>query len=169
MLFSAYNMALLESENVSVHIVGTDALFTPEEQAALELLAPEERMMLTLSAVGMGDVTDAAIEAGTVALSPAAQALDAQIAARMAAMTDEERDALAQVLDTYFPLTEAAVDGIVRPLFTLDLAVVTQDGPRIQRYSFTQDDEGRWSFYEYVVIEGETPSASAELQASDAG
>lgn len=156
-LLTAMELASLESEQASVRVSGAEEIFTAEEYAALAALAPHEQLLLTLNAVGMADITEAALAAMDAGLSEAALALDAQIYARMEAMTEEEKAALTALLDAYFPLGEIEMDGATRLSFTLTLNVEESGVLRAQRYTFCQLDDGSWTLCGYEESE-ETPA-----------
>lgn len=151
LLFSAMELAQFEGDEVTIELSGMRLILTEEELALMDELSVTEQILLTLSAVGMADVTEAALDAMDAELSEAAQALDARIAERISAMDEAEQAALAETLDAYFPLEEAEIDGQTRQLFTLELQIDVDGEARVQRYSFALQEDGSWAFADYEV------------------
>lgn len=145
-LFAAIDLAQLDGEDVTIEIAGMNQIFTAQELEKLEKLPVIEQLMLTLSAVGLADVTETALAAMETTLSDEAQALDAQIVERLLAMTDEEQEALSALLDEYFPLEETLLDGETRIRFTITLNIEEGGVLRVQRYSFLLQEDGAWIF-----------------------
>ena len=145
-MLEAADGALLESKNADVAVIGAQEVMTAEEYAALRQLSLREQMLVTLRAIGLDDAVQMAALEMRVKLSDDAQKLMQTIAARMKAMTQEERDALAQTLETYFPVTETVTGGVTVRRFTIELQIVVDDFGRVERYQFYLDEDADWIF-----------------------
>lgn len=109
----------LDAEEVTVEIPGIEKVLNEEEMAKFNQLTVQERLMVALNALGFGDILKTA-------------------------MTQEEKDALMQLLAEQFAKETIVIDGEEYTCFCIDL-VITRDGEKTyQRYAFRQDDEGKW-------------------------
>ena len=134
----------LDAEEVTVEIPGIEKVLNEEEMAKFNQLTVQERLMVALNALGFGDILKTAMADNPDLLGEDAKALVDDIDARMAAMTQEEKDALMQLLAEQFAKETIVIDGEEYTCFCIDL-VITRDGEKTyQRYAFRQDDEGKW-------------------------
>lgn len=81
-----------------------------------------------------------------------ASALIEAIAARLAAMSEEERGAFQALIEEYFPLTKLTEEALEYDYveFTLEIRVRLEDGYRMERYGFRQS-EGVWTLTSIAV------------------
>ena len=139
-------------EEVEVTVLHSDKILTGAEMQTLRTLDPVEQILVILHTVGYGNEVNYALTAMEVSLSDEASALIEAIAARVAAMTEEERSAFQALIEEYFPLTkltqEAAEYDYVE--FTLEIRVRLEDGYRMERYGFRQS-EGVWTLTSIAV------------------
>ena len=139
-------------EAAEVTVLHSDKILTEAEMQALRTLDPVEQILVVLNAGGYGNEVNYALTAMEVSLSDEASALIEAIAARVAAMTEEERSAFQALIEEYFPLTkltqEAAEYDYVE--FTLEIRVRLEDGYRLERYGFRQS-EGVWTLTSIAV------------------
>ena len=139
-------------EEVEVTVLHSDKILTGAEMQTLRTLDPVEQILVILNTVGYGNEVNYALTAMEVSLSDEASALIEAIAARVAAMTEEERSAFQALIEEYFPVTkltqEAAEYDYVE--FTLEIRVRLEDGYRMERYGFRQS-EGVWTLTSIAV------------------
>lgn len=128
---------LAEGMGASVRFRGADSILAGAEYSALEALAPAERALVLLHALGHDEDADAAIAALGLTPSEDAQTLMEAIPERLAGMEPEAWTELEGQMETYFPMVEE--DGAY-------LLQITLDAPDAElahvRASFTQTDDG---------------------------
>ncbi len=136
--------AALDEEDVTVEIPGIDQVLSEEEMEKFNQLSVRERLMVALSALGFQDMIQAALEENPDMLSADALALMDDIAARVDALSEEEKAALMKLLEELFVKDTVEIDGEVYTCYCIDL-VITRDGEKTyQRFAFRQNDEGQW-------------------------
>ncbi len=133
----------LDGENVTVSIPGAEKLMDEEEFKTFNTLPVKDRLLVVLSALGfanegLGDVGEG--------MSDDAKALSADIAERMEALPENEKQALLDSIAAQFPKGTVTVDGKVCESFSIDL-VIDRDGAKTyERYTF-YNDNGAWKLY----------------------
>lgn len=133
--------------NVSVDIVGIDKVLTKEEKIRLDKLPVEDRMLVVLNALGLGDAISDEAKAG---MSEEAKALTDEITARIGSMSEAEKQALLDIIAEFFPKTTVTVDGKEFEAFSIDL-VIDRDGKKeYDRYTFYNDGT-QWTLYSIEV------------------
>ena len=147
-LFDAADALMLSGNNVSIAFAGEELIFTQEELAALSELELHERILITLSAAGMADLSETALAAMQTDLSDAAKALDQRIVERMLALSEQEQAELNAALDAHFPITETELDGKIEPVITFTLIAVVDGEEFSQSLSFVQNLYGDWMVFE---------------------
>ena len=107
---------------------------------------------MILNTVGYGNEVNYVLTAMEVSLSDEASALIEAIAARLAAMSEEERGAFQALIEEYFPLTKLTEEALEYDYveFTLEIRVRLEDGYRMERYGFRQS-EGVWTLTSIAV------------------
>ena len=146
-LFAAIEQAEENDATVEVEIVGAKEVLSQAEYAQLKRLPTREQILVTLSAIGMGDAVQSAAAALGVSLSAEAQQLTEEIAGRMAAASEEDAAALEQTLAEYFPIETVVIDGQSVEMFIIELEITVNDVTTVQRYGFRYDDvTQQWIF-----------------------
>lgn len=139
-------------EEVEVTVLHSDKILTGAEMQTLRTLDPVEQILVILHTVGYGNEVNYALTAMEVSLSDEASALIEAIAARVAAMSEEERGAFQALIEEYFPLTKLTEEALEYDYveFTLEIRVRLEDGYRLERYGFRQS-EGVWTLTSIAV------------------
>lgn len=142
----------LEGENVEITIPGVEKLLDAAELTRFNQLGVQDRLLVTLSALGFAD----ALGESADALSPDAKALADDITARMASLSEADRQKLLDVIATEFPTVKVVVDGQSYDGFTIDVVIDRGGNKTYQRYTFYNDGT-QWILHnievgEYKVI-----------------
>ena len=139
-------------EEAEVTVLHSDKILTGAEMQTLRTLDPVEQILVILHAVGYGNEVNYALTAMETGLSDEASALIEAIAARLAAMSEEERGAFQALIEEYFPLTKLTEEALEYDYveFTLEIRVRLEDGYRMERYGFRQS-EGVWTLTSIAV------------------
>ena len=139
-------------EEVEVTVLHSDKILTGAEMQTLRTLDPVEQILVILHTVGYGNEVNYALTAMETGLSDEASALIEAIAARLAAMSEEERGAFQALIEEYFPLTKLTEEALEYDYveFTLEIRVRLEDGYRMERYGFRQS-EGVWTLTSIAV------------------
>ena len=139
-------------EEVEVTVLHSDKILTGAEMQTLRTLDPVEQILVILHTVGYGNEVNYALTAMEVSLSDEASALIEAIAARVAAMTEEERSAFQALIEEYFPLTK-----LTQEAAEYDYVGIHAGDPRAaggwlshERYGFRQS-EGVWTLTSIAV------------------
>ena len=106
-------------------VLHSDKILTGAEMQTLRTLDPVEQILVILNAVGYGNEVNYALTAMETGLSDEASALIEAIAARLAAMSEEERGAFQALIEEYFPLTKLTEEALEYDYveFTLEIDV----------------------------------------------
>ncbi len=148
-LLTAIDEAETSGKEMSVEVVGAKDVLSDEEYGKLKALPAREQILVTLTAVGMGDAVEAAMRAMNVTLSDEANALTTDIVARMDAASDEDYAALQATLAEKFPTKTVTIDGQEVEVFVIELEITVDGKTTTQRYGFRYDKvTAQWLFYE---------------------
>jgi len=131
--------AAVNAGRASVAINHIEQVLTPQELDRLSRLPVREQLLVALAAVGF----DSEVLARSGLLSPDAVALIDEIAARLNAMSDQDRAALEQFIRENFPVKQVALGGVTYPYFVVELVVTENGVTTTQEYGFRQE-RGQW-------------------------
>ena len=140
-VLSAVAQELAVSPEARVELIQAGKIVTPEERARLEALPLEEQIYTILSAIGLEDAVNRALDQGRIALSEEAAALKAGMMARIAAMSAEERAGFEAMLQEAFSRQTILIDGVEHAFFTLELKITSGGEVRYERYGFCLEGE----------------------------
>ena len=140
-VLSAVAQELAVSPEARVELIQAGKIVTPEERARLEALPLEEQVYTILSAIGLEDAVNRALDQGRIALSEEAAALKAGMMARIAAMSAEERAGFEAMLQEAFSRQTILIDGVEHAFFTLELKITSGGEVRYERYGFCLEGE----------------------------
>ncbi|HIT01145.1 MAG TPA: hypothetical protein IAA59_13035 [Candidatus Faecaligallichristensenella faecipullorum] len=140
-VLSAVAQELAVSPEARVELIQAGKTVTPEERARLEALPLEEQVYTILSAIGLEDAVNRALDQGRIALSEEAAALKADMMARIAAMSAEERAGFEAMLQEAFSRQTILIDGVEHAFFTLELKITSGGEVRYERYGFCLEGE----------------------------
>ena len=134
-------------EDVQIRIIDIELILTDAEIEALNALIPEERILVFLNVLGYVNEVNIANEELEIKLSDEAQALLDGIAARLEAMTEEERAEFDATVQTVYPVLQVEVDGTVadQTEIVIELKLREKNAYRVERYTFRCED-GSWYF-----------------------
>ena len=132
-----------ENESTLVRIAGIEKVLTAEEMTVLDTLPLREQLLVALSDIGFDDAVSNSLETFQLTLSEDAQAIRAQILARISAMSEEEQAEFEALLLEIFPTETIEIDGVEYTFFVLDLEIITGDEIHYERYGFRFED-GEW-------------------------
>ena len=104
--------------------------------------------MVFLSVINASGVVKSSI--GT--MSPEAQALADDIAARIASVSDDEKAALDTMIRQLFDVKKEVIDGQEYDTITIELTVTKEGQDEKERYKF-YDDNGTWKLYQIEVAQ----------------
>jgi|GEM_PF-6951793 len=124
-------MAVLSANTGDAVIPELEQVLTENETKVLRSLPIQDQAMLLLSILG----EDELVEANAEALSPAAAALRAVLAERLAAMSEEERAAFLEMLAERFPIETRRKNGQEIKVIVLTVAV-EKDGQKVEERTF---------------------------------
>lgn len=144
----------LDGEGASVDIVDKEKLMDAAELARFDKLSVKDRLLVVLKALGFGEAL------GEIAgdMSDAAVALSDDIAARVDAMTESERNALLNRLYGEFLPRLIVIDGQEYEAVGIEV-VITRGGEKTyERYTFYKDG-GAWKLYQ--IEQGEYRTVGA--------
>ena len=140
-LLESIGQAVDEGAGVRVDVVGAQDMLTQEEYEALKSLPAKEQLLVTLAYVEWGAQAEGALSSLDVPLSEQAASLMEQIAARLDALTPEERAAQQERLSQLFPAgEEEEADGTQRPYRSIDLRIDVDGTTYTQRYDLLLDE-----------------------------
>ena len=142
----------LDDENATVTITGIDQVLDASEMRRFEELKASDRLMVVLTVIGASDVMQASV--GN--MSDEAKALAADIEARIANMTDEERAEFNRLIRELFEVKIENIDGEDREVISVELTVETDGQAAKEKYSFYNDND-TWKLYkieteQYVAV-----------------
>ena len=140
-VLSAVAQELAVSPEARVELIQAGKIVTLEERARLEALPLEEQVYTILSAIGLEDAVNRALDQGRIALSEEAAALKAGMMARIAAMSAEERAGFEAMLQEAFSHQTILIDGVEHAFFTLELKITSGGEVRYERYGFCLEGE----------------------------
>lgn len=135
----------LEKEGTSTRIVNLEKVLTDDEVEALEALPMREQLLTFLSVIGFEDQVNAALAADEAVLSPEAEALKAQIQARIQAMDETAYAEFESALMENFAQENIMIDGVDYTVFVLELEVRADGALRYERYGFRHEGD-EWLF-----------------------
>ncbi|MBR4038963.1 MAG: hypothetical protein IKJ11_02565 [Clostridia bacterium] len=146
-LMEAVTAAEEAGSTVTVEVVGAQEVMTEAEYTELKQLNAQEQVLVTLASIGFEDVVTAAVSAmNNVSLSEQAQTLISSVSERMSAATPEEKAALEDKLNEYFPVREIEMDGQSYPYFVMEMQIEVDGVMTVQYYGFRMDENGEWVF-----------------------
>ena len=144
----------LDGEGASIDIVDKEKLMDAEELKRFDRLSVKDRLLVALKALGFGEAL------GDIAddMSDDAVALSDDIAARVDALTDAEKQALLDRLYGSFLPRLIIIDGQEYEAVGIEV-VITRGGEKsYERYTFYKD-EGAWKLYQIEKGEYRTVAA----------
>lgn len=124
--------------DVWVDIPAMGKLLTAGEKAAFDVLSVHDRLLVTLTVIGL----DSADEA----VSDAADKLVEVVKARVGDMTDDEKRAWTALRDELFPHEDIEIDEVIHDSVKVDVVIDRAGDKTHQRYTFI-DDDGQWVLY----------------------
>ncbi len=144
----------LGGEDVTVDILDKEKLMNGEELARFDKLSVKDRLLVVLKALGFGEALGG-IEGE---MSDEAAALSDDIAARVDALSDAEKQTLQDRLYSRFLPRLIVIDGQEYEAVGIEV-VVTRDGVKSQaRYTFYKDN-GEWKLHQ--IEKGEYRAVNA--------
>ena len=143
----------LDGEGASVDIVDKEKLMDAAELKRFDKLSVKDRLLVVLKALGFGEALGEIAED----MSDDAVALSDDIAARVDAMTESERNALLDRLYGEFLPRLIVIDGQEYEAVGIEVVITRGSEKTYERYTFYKDD-GAWKLYqieqgEYRVVE----------------
>lgn len=124
---AANTISLMQSEGARVEVMGAKGILTDAEYTALSTLPATEQVLVTLIAAGYSDVAYGMMQSMGMTLSPEMTALVQQVAQRVHAMTQTERNALTETLEDLFLIEERPVGNATCVYLTLTLRICMGD------------------------------------------
>ena len=128
-------------ESAAVEIRHAEKVLTRREHERLQKLPTFERLMVMLDVLGYEEEVDNALEEMALTLSGDAQSLIDEVLARIAAMSEEEYEALMALIAELFPNEDAQV-----------ALILMVGGEQMERYQFTEED-GVWLFTQLAIAQ----------------
>lgn len=144
----------LDGEGASVDIVDKEKLMDAAELARFDKLSVKDRLLVVLKALGFGEAL------GEIAgdMSDDAVALSDDIAARVDAMTESERNALLDRLYGEFLPRLIVIDGQEYEAVGIEVVITRGSEKTYERYTFYKDG-GAWKLYQ--IEQGEYRTVGA--------
>lgn len=128
-------------EGAKVEIRHAEKVLTKKEHERLQKLPTFERLMVMLDVLGYEEEVDNALEEMALTLSSDAQSLIDEVLARIAAMSEEEYEALMALIAELFPNEDAQV-----------ALILMVGGQQLERYQFIEED-GAWLFTQLAIAQ----------------